>query len=147
MAEREGGTTIREDDVRLAQQKIEADRVDEALKSLPLHSKVVLAATYLASSRAQEGAVTGDVYDVYRELCAITNVEPLTQRRVSGLLNELDVMGILNARVVNLGRYGRTKKIRLGIPSKALSDAFSHETLVSSLLSYTPRSFHRRRIT
>jgi len=146
LTEREGGATIGEEYVRLAQQKIEADRVDEALKSLPLHSKVVLVATYLASSRTQEGAVTGDVYDVYRELCAVTNVEPLTQRRVSGLLNELDVMGILNARVVNLGRYGRTKKIRLGIPSKGLSDAFSHETLISSLMSYTPKSFHRRRI-
>lgn len=146
LAEREGGATVDEDHVRLAQQKIEADRVDEALKSLPLHSKVVLVATHLASSRIQEGAVTGDVYDVYKELCGVTNVEPLTQRRVSGLLNELDVMGILNARVVNLGRYGRTKKIRLGIPSKELSDAFSHETLVSSLMSYTPKSFHRRRI-
>jgi cell division control protein 6 len=146
LAEREGGATVDEDHVRLAQQKIEADRVDEALKSLPLHSKVVLVATHLASGRIQEGAVTGDVYDVYKELCGVTNVEPLTQRRVSGLLNELDVMGILNARVVNLGRYGRTKKIRLGIPSKELSDAFSHETLVSSLMSYTPKSFHRRRI-
>ena len=146
LAEREGGATVDEDHVRLAQQKIEADRVDEALKSLPLHSKVVLVATHLASTRTQEGAVTGDVYDVYKELCGVTNVEPLTQRRVSGLLNELDVMGILNARVVNLGRYGRTKKIRLGIPSKELSDAFSHETLVSSLMSYTPKSFHRRRI-
>ncbi len=146
LAERETAKAVTEEHVRLAQQKIDDDRVAEALKSLPLHSKVVLLATHLTSSRTQEGAITGDVYGVYKELCDVTKVEPLTQRRVSGLVNELDVMGILNARVVNLGRYGRTKKIRLGIPPKALSDAFSHETLVSSLMSYTPKSFHRRRI-
>jgi len=146
LAERESAKSVTEDHVRSAQQKIEDDRVAEALKSLPLHSKMVLVATHLSSSRTQEGAITGDVYDVYKELCGTTKVESLTQRRVSGLINELDVMGILNARVVNLGRYGRTKKIRLGIPPKALIDAFSHETLVNSLMSYTPKSFYRRRM-
>jgi len=146
LAEREGAHAVTEDHVREAQQKIEDDRVAEALKSLPLHSKIVLIATYLTGNRNQEGAITGDVYDVYRELCEITKVEALTQRRVSGLLNELDIMGILNARVVNLGRYGRTKKIRLGIPPKAISDALSHEPLVPTLMAHTPRAFHRRRI-
>jgi len=145
LAEREGANTVDEGHVKLAQHKIEEDRVAEVLRSLPLHSKVVLAATYLINDRTEGGAITGDVYNVYEELCGITNVEPLTQRRVSGLLNELDIMGILNARVVSLGRHGRTKKIRLGIPPKTLLDIFSDEALVSRLISYSPRCLERRR--
>jgi len=145
LAEREGANTVDEGHVKLAQRKIEDDRVAEVLRSLPLHSKVVLAAAYLINDRTEGGAITGDVYNVYEELCGITNVEPLTQRRVSGLLNELDIMGILNARVVSLGRHGRTKKIRLGIPPKVLLDIFSDEALVSRLISYSPRCLERRR--
>jgi len=145
LAEREGASSVDEGHVKLAQRKIEDDRVAEVLRSLPLHSKVVLAAAYLINDRTEGGAITGDVYNVYEELCGITNVEALTQRRVSGLLNELDIMGILNARVVSLGRHGRTKKIRLGIPPKILLDIFSDEALVSRLISYSPRCLERRR--
>ena len=145
LAEREGASAVDEGHVKLAQRKIEDDRVAEVLRSLPLHSKVVLAAAYLINDRTEGGAITGDVYNVYEELCGITNVEPLTQRRVSGLLNELDIMGILNARVVSLGRRGRTKKIRLGIPPKILLGIFSDEALVSRLVSYSPRCLERRR--
>lgn len=145
LAEREAAAVADESHVRLAQRKIEEDRVAEVLRSLPLHSKVVLVATYLVSEWMQGGAITGDVYNIYEELCTVVNVEPLTQRRVSGLLNELDIMGILNARVVSLGRYGRTKKIRLGISPKTLSDIFTEEALMSRLLSYSPRSLQRRR--
>lgn len=146
IAEREGSNIVNENHVKLAQQKIEDDRVAEVLKSLPLHSKVVLVAAYLTNIRVPEGAITGDLYNVYRELCGLTNVEPLTQRRVSGLLNELDIMGILNARVVSLGRYGRTKKIRLGVAPKVLLDIFSGEALVSTLMAHSPRCIHRQRV-
>jgi len=147
LAEREGANIVDENHVKLAQRKIEDDRVAEVLRSLPLHSKIVLAATYLINDRTGVGAITGDVYNVYEELCGTTNVEPLTQRRVSGLLNELDVLGILNARVVSLGRHGRTKKIRLGISPKTLLDIFADEALVSRLTSYSPRCLERRRRT
>jgi cell division control protein 6 len=88
----------------------------------------------------KESSVTGDVYAVYRELCGAGSVEPLTQRRVSGLLNELDIMGVLNARVVSFGRYGRTKKIRLGVEARSVTASFSGDEMVRGLLSYSPRS-------
>jgi cell division control protein 6 len=140
LAEREGSKYVTENHVRLAQQKIEHDRVSEVLRSLPAHAKLVLLGVYLLATRLQEGAITGDVYDVYHELCVSSGVEPLTQRRVSGLINELDVMGILNARVVSFGRYGRTKKIRLGVSPRVIVETYSEDTLVSRLFGYVPRS-------
>jgi cell division control protein 6 len=139
LAERNRENRITESHVKQAQQKVEHDRVKEVLSSLPLHSRVLLIAVYHLENARKEASVTGDVYEVYRELCQFGAVEPLTQRRVSGLLNELDVMGILNARVVSFGRYGRTKKIRLGVEARSVENAFTVDELVRGLLVTVPR--------
>jgi len=140
IAERSRELKVRENHVREAQQKVEHDRVTEALTSLPLHSRILLISVMQLENTRKESSVTGDVYEVYRELCAAGSVEPLTQRRVSGLLNELDIMGVLNARVVSFGRYGRTKKIRLGVESRSVTASFNQDEMVRGLLSYAPRS-------
>ena len=143
IAERSRELKVEENHVREAQQKVEHDRVTEALSSLPLHSRVLLISVMQLENTRRESSVTGDVYEVYRELCAAGSVEPLTQRRVSGLLNELDIMGVLNARVVSFGRYGRTKKIRLGVEARSVTASFSGDEMVRGLLSYAPRSVLR----
>ncbi|HEX4921759.1 MAG TPA: orc1/cdc6 family replication initiation protein [Candidatus Bathyarchaeia archaeon] len=140
IGERNRESRIVESHVRMAQQKVEHDRVTEVLSSLPLHSRVLLISVSHLESARKESSVTGDVYEVYRELCVAAALEPLTQRRVSGLLNELDIMGIVNARVVSFGRYGRTKKIRLGVEPRAIVSSFRGDELVKGLLEFAPRS-------
>ena len=39
----------------------------------------------------------------------------LTQRRISDILAELDMLGIINAKIISKGRYGRTREISLSI--------------------------------
>jgi len=143
LAEREDAGRVVEQYVRQAQQKIEHDRVSEVLKSLPVHSKILLVGAYLLSNHLSGGAITGDVYEVYHELCAASDLEPLTQRRVSGLINELDVMGILNARVVSFGRYGRTKKIRIGVSPRVITDTYAEDNLAGRLFGYVPKSLQK----
>jgi archaeal cell division control protein 6 len=138
LAEREGATKVTEEYVRIAQNKIEEDRITSILKTLPLHSKLVLCSCYLLKQADYGGAITGNVYEVYYELCNQIQLESLTQRRVSGLISELDIMGILNASVINLGRYGRTKKIKLGISEDVVKDIFLKDEWISSLISYHP---------
>ena len=128
-----------EEYVRIAQNKIEEDRITSILKTLPLHSKLVLCSCYLLKQADYGGgAITGNVYEVYYELCNQIQLESLTQRRVSGLISELDIMGILNASVINLGRYGRTKKIKLGISEDVVKGIFLKDEWISSLISYHP---------
>jgi cell division control protein 6 len=143
LAEREDSGRVIEQHVRQAQQKIEHDRVSEVLKSLPAHSKILLVGAYLLSNHLSSGAITGDVYEVYHELCGASDLEPLTQRRVSGLINELDVMGILNARVVSFGRYGRTKKIRLGVSPRVIADTYFEDNIAGRLFGYVPKSLQK----
>lgn len=139
LAKREECPTVTQAHVRQAEKRIEHDRVTEALRNLPLHSKLVLCSVYLLSLKTNDCAITGNIYEIYSELCGQVRLRPLTQRRVSGLINELDAIGLLNARVVSMGRYGRTKKIHIGISRNAVQEAFNSDERLEHLISYTPK--------
>jgi len=140
LTEREGASKLDENHIRQAEKRIEHDRVTEALQNLPFHSKLVLFSVYLlCKAQAQQVSVTGNIYEVYGELCQQSGIAPLTQRRVSGLINELDVIGLLNTQIVNMGRYGRTKKIRLGITPATFRNVFADDDRLSRLLLHQPK--------
>ena len=61
---------------------------------------------------------TGEVYDVYKGICAQTGERALTPRRISGLISELEMLGIINVKVISKGRGGRTREISLTISKK-----------------------------
>jgi len=142
VAERDASKIITEDHVRDAEKHIEHSRVVDALKNLTLHSKLVLLSIYHLS-KASGSASTGEIYDVYNELCGEIGTSLLTQRRVGTLVNELDAMGLLNSKVVSMGRYGRTKKIRLEISRSLIQDVFANDSRLSRMINYDPKLLSR----
>ena len=114
LAERTNDERIEKAHVDKAQDKIERDRVVETVRSQPKHSKLVLY-TILDMTEDDEEIATGDVYSEYKELCKDVDVSELTQRRVSGLISELDMLGVINAKVISKGRYGRTRQISVDL--------------------------------
>jgi cell division control protein 6 len=133
LAERFNASAVHESHIREAQKKIEHDRVIEVLDTLPLHSKILLCALYLRGEESKRGITTGDLYDTYHGCCGKLSVDPLTQRRVSGLLSELDMLGIVSAKIANLGRYGRTKRIQVNAPRQTLSKVFAEDTRLNEV--------------
>jgi len=116
LAERAQSETIVEEHVRQAQDKIELDRVVEVVRTLPTQSKLVLFAIILLEKNGVHSINTGEVFNIYKRLCEEIDADVLTQRRVTDLISELDMLGIVNAVVVSKGRYGRTKEISLSVP-------------------------------
>ncbi|PSQ18237.1 cell division control protein Cdc6 [Halobacteriales archaeon QS_8_69_26] len=116
LAEREQADLVDEEHVRKAQDKIELDRVVEVVRTLPTQSKLVLFAIILLEKNGVHNINTGEVYNIYKRLCEEIDADVLTQRRVTDLISELDMLGIVNAVVVSKGRYGRTKEISLSVP-------------------------------
>jgi cell division control protein 6 len=116
LAERDRTETVDEKHVRHAQEKIELDRVIEVVRTLPTQSKLVLYATILLEKNGVHNINTGEVFNIYKRLCQEIDADVLTQRRVTDLISELDMLGIVNAVVVSKGRYGRTKEISLSVP-------------------------------
>ena len=139
VAERKGASVVVEEHVREAEKSIEHNRVVEALKNLTLHSKLVVLSVYHLNKASVHSAITGEIYDVYSELCGELGVTPLTQRRLCTLVNELDSMGLLNAKVISMGRYGRTKKIRLDIARTLIRDVFTNDSRLGRLIDYEPK--------
>lgn len=144
VAERKGAAVVTEDDVREAEKHIEHNRILEALNNLTLHSKLVTLSIYHLEKTTAHGAITGEIYEVYDELSGELGVTPLTQRRLSTLINELDAMGLLNAKVVSMGRYGRTKKIRLELARSLIRDVFTGDTRLGRLVDYEPTCLSKR---
>jgi len=143
LAEREAAKNVTEDHIRGAEKRIEHDRVVEAMKNLPAHSKLVLCSVYLLSKTGVRPIITGEIYEIYCELSEQMGVTPLTQRRVSGLINELDSIGLLNTQLVSMGRYGRTKKICLCVTSSLFKDVFANDSRLGRLLHYSPKHLTR----
>ena len=128
IAEREGARKVEVEHVRKAVKCIEYDRTVEAIRSLPLHAKLILLAVYEKTKKVSS-AITGEIYAAYSAICSRMGLTPLTQRRISSIINELDMMGLLNAQLVNMGRYGRTKKIRLAVQRSIVREILTQEGL------------------
>jgi len=116
-AEFNGENVVNQSHVRAAQSQIEADQMNPVLATLPTQQKLVLAALLLNERNGLRNVATGQVYDIYRQACQHIRQSPLTQRRISGLISNLDMLGLITARTVSKGRYGRSKEINSCIPA------------------------------
>lgn len=100
----------------IAQEKIDQDRITEAVKTSPKHFKLVLQSILDLSQNNGNKIFTGDIYDLYKKHSLKAGVNPLTQRRVSDIIAEMDMMGMINTKVISKGRYGRTREVGVELP-------------------------------
>lgn len=132
IAERHGDDKATMSHVGAAQKKLDTDRVVEVIKTQPRQSQLVMSSILSLKESKKEGVSTGDVYVVYVKLCKKYNLlPPLTSRRVSDLISELEMLGLIDTSVVSRGRYGRTRAINLNITEGLLEK--SKEVLACEL--------------
>lgn len=138
LAERGQAERADENHVRKAQDKIELDRVVEVVRTLPTQSKIVLYSTVLLEKNGVHNINTGEVFNIYKRLCKEIDADVLTQRRVTDLISELDMLGIVNAVVVSKGRYGRTKEISLSVPLEETEAVLLSDSRLSNIENAEP---------
>ncbi len=136
LAERAKSPKVMEVHVKQAQEKIEMDRIVEVVKTLPTQSKLVLLSAVLLCHNNKGNITTGEAYNIYKQMCKNIGIEILTQRRVTDLISELDMLGILNATVISKGRYGRTKEISLSVPTDSTSRVLFEDYRLKPLEGY-----------
>ncbi|HIG93160.1 TPA: AAA family ATPase [Candidatus Woesearchaeota archaeon] len=112
VAERSGSTTINLSHLDEAERKVEADKIIDAVTNQPKQFQCVLYAILLIAPK-NKNFFTGEIYEVYQTICKQTRFNVLTQRRISDTLAELDMLGIINAKIISKGRYGRTREVAL----------------------------------
>jgi cell division control protein 6 len=137
VASRKQSPVIEEKFVREASREIVGNLIVDAIQQLTIQSKLVLCSVYLLEKNKVSDAVTGDLYNVYSEISDLVGIEKLTQRRISDLISELDMLGLVNAQVISKGRYGRTKRIKLSVPRKIITDTLYEDPRISQLSSFS----------
>ena len=140
-AEQRSQTKVDPRHVRLAQSQLEHDQVTPVLQTLPLHQKLVLFSIRINEDNGLRNISTGEVYRTYSDACLNVNVEPLTPRRISTLLNELDTLGMIMARNVSKGRGGRSKQVNSAIPKTV--DAITTMSDADPLIAEAARCRYR----
>ncbi|MBN1386462.1 ORC1-type DNA replication protein [Candidatus Woesearchaeota archaeon] len=119
ICERKGHTKVQIEHIDEAEDKIERDRIVEIIKTQPKQFQVTLYSIFHISLNKNGQIFTGDIYEIYKRICNQLGLRPLTQRRLSDIIAELDMLGIINAKVISKGRYGRTREITLATPDEA----------------------------
>ncbi|HDM43714.1 MAG TPA: ORC1-type DNA replication protein [Candidatus Woesearchaeota archaeon] len=116
IAERQNDSKIRIEHIDQAEEKIEKDRILDIVKTQPKqHQATLLAILNIFNQTNSRPVFTGEVYELYKQICLKASLRPLTQRRISDIISELDMLGIISAKVISKGRYGRTREIASAI--------------------------------
>ncbi|MCF7798740.1 ORC1-type DNA replication protein [Candidatus Woesearchaeota archaeon] len=119
LAERGKSNRIEIKHIDMAEEKIERDRIIDVVETQPKQFQATMLSIFLLLRTSKnKGVFTGDVYDVYKDLCPRFGLKPITQRRISDIVAELDMLGLINAKVISKGRHGRTREIHVGVPSQ-----------------------------
>lgn len=134
IAERNGNEIIDIAHVKKAKNKIELDAVSEIVRTLTSQSKTVLMSIIINTENDNPMMNTGDVFTTYKFISEILETSILTQRRVAGLISELDMLGIIHARVKSFGRAGRTREIELN--TKDVVDLVKSDSIFKKLKTY-----------
>ncbi|MBU1703991.1 MAG: ORC1-type DNA replication protein [Nanoarchaeota archaeon] len=120
LAERKGQIKVTIKDIDEAEEKIERERVVDIVVAQPKQFQATLYAILKVFMNSKDTIFTGEIYEVYKKICQRTGLRPLTQRRVSDIVAELDMLGIINAKVTSKGRYGRTREIDFAVNENIL---------------------------
>lgn len=129
LAEREQSETVKEDHIRRASQKMEEDKETTALNSYPLHEKLLIIAVMRA-----KGSSTGEIFQAYKGLCKAIRQKEITQRRVTQILGDIELSGLITGKIVHQGMHGRTKKYNLTIHPDVIKKALKDDLILTDIL-------------
>jgi len=147
LTERDNSKKIKLKYIDAANEKIEKDKILDIISTEPKQFQLVLYSIIKLSEQKNNGGngqpqvvkgvkepiFTGDVYNYYEELCLKNKVEVLTQRRVSDIIQEFDMLGIINVKVISKGRGGRMREIKLSITKPIIEKA---KEIIQGVLNY-----------
>ncbi len=128
-AELNQSNSITDEHVRLASQRIEVDKESQQLDAFSLHEKL-LVITIMKSPNIS----TGDIYSAYKSLCKTTHQNELTQRRVTQMLSEIELSGLISGRMIHQGIHGNTKKFNLTISPELVKNTLKPEEIFADIL-------------
>ena len=128
-AELKQDKSITDEHIRLASQRIEVDKESQQLNAFSLHEKLLII-TIMKTPNIS----TGDIYTAYKSFCKTTHQNTLTQRRVTQMLNEIELSGLISGKMIHQGIHGNTKKFNLTISPDLVKNTLNSDEIFVDVL-------------
>lgn len=78
--------------------------------------------------------VLGEIFTAYKDLCKAVRQKELTQRRVTQMLSEIELSGIISGRIIHQGIHGRTKKFKLTISPETIKQTLKKDLILEDIV-------------
>lgn len=122
IADDEGEECITPEHVRAAKAETHPFITEDRLLELGNHQKFILIAV-AELLRSDAYTTTGDLEEQYKVICEEFETKPVSHTRLWELINELSVLGFIDAKKSSKGRVGQTTLISLpDIPARVLEE-------------------------
>ena len=129
---RDSKEKVTEVEVISARDRLEVDILRESIRSLPLHSKILLLSCVVTQEMGQRPTLTGEIFENYCNICAELGYQSLSSRRIGDMLSDLDDTGLISSKIQSMGRYGRSRLIQLAENGELLKKYLLEEDALSS---------------
>ncbi|MGQ4890998.1 MAG: Cdc6/Cdc18 family protein [Candidatus Njordarchaeia archaeon] len=126
IADRKGDTKLTTEHILISQKQVERDIIEAVIRKLPQQEQVVLLSLAILADKG-ETITTGLAKKVYEQICNYLGLRPVTLRRLNDIFADLETLGIISATIRSMGRYGRTRIIRLEVPLPVLINVLLEE--------------------
>ena len=88
----------------------------------------------IAIMKAGGSSSTGEIYSFYKGLCKTIGQDELTQRRITQILNEIEMSGMISGRLIHQGIHGNTKKYKLEIKPEMIKKSFKDDLTLQDIV-------------
>lgn len=146
LVERSGKSILTQDAVNTARDELEKDTIEVFIQNLPVQQKVILLSIYLNQKhRSGQESNSGEIYNTYKEISKrVYSLNALTSKRVTDLVKELDLSGVVSSRLVSFGRKGgRTRMVSLNVKDSQLESSLEDDDRCKAVLDYVPTHIRR----
>ncbi|MBW1782930.1 MAG: AAA family ATPase [Deltaproteobacteria bacterium] len=109
-----------ENEVDVAETRLETDKSTELINALATQQRFALRACYGLLKKGTKKVSTAQAYELYKQICVGEGSRYLSQRRFCDIISFLDLYGLISARVVSMGRYGKKRNIMSSLPEQVI---------------------------
>jgi orc1/cdc6 family replication initiation protein len=110
---KEAGDTITEDTTKQAREKAGEGYADHLLQPFTQHHKQVYQAIQELTEEGETDTIqSGAIYQRYQEICNSYSEDPLSDRRISDYLKQLELLNLIKAEYHYGGQKGKTRTIK-----------------------------------
>ncbi|MGC8615055.1 MAG: Cdc6/Cdc18 family protein [Thermoprotei archaeon] len=141
IAERKGKDRVTKEDVDEARESLDNDRIIDAIKSLTFDSKVLLLVLAINRLKGKEKLTSGELYAGYEGIMSEIKGQSLTERRLTELVNFLEMSNLISANLISEGRGGRTKHIQLKTEPKRVLQSLADDPQLGDIVSMIRGSY------